>query len=84
MNFRALWPCYEVCNHTPIDEVEWLSNVRPGMVPYGLLVRVWPADGPEPAKLHSPVDPKPAPRRSLVAPGPKCLAVPPSLVDGQL
>ena len=57
MRFRKLWPDHEVCRHTPVDEVEWLSDSRPCIVPYGLLVRVWPAAGPEPAFLRSPVDP---------------------------
>jgi len=57
MQFSTLWPDYEVCAHTPAAAVERLSDSRPGIVPYGLLVRVWPADGPEPAFLHSPVDP---------------------------
>ena len=57
MQFRTRWPDYEVCAHTPAAAVEWLSDSRPGIVPYGLLVRVWPADGPEPAFFRSPVDP---------------------------
>ena len=56
MQFRELYPDYEVCGHTPAAAVERLSDSRPGIVPYGLLVRVWPADGPEPAFFRSPVD----------------------------
>ncbi len=62
MGFRTKWPDYEVCAHTPAAAVEWLSDSRPGIVPYGLLVRVWPASCPEPAFFRSPVDrPDPAP-----------------------
>mmetsp|Transcript_7861 Transcript_7861/g.16770 ORF Transcript_7861/g.16770 Transcript_7861/m.16770 type:complete len:324 (-) Transcript_7861:369-1340(-) len=57
MGFGTRWPDHEVCRHTPADEVERLSDCRSSIVPYGLLVRVWPADGPEPAFLRSPVDP---------------------------
>jgi hypothetical protein len=70
MGFRTQWPNYEVCKHTPVDEVEWFSNIRPGIVPYGLLVRVWPVDGPEPAKLRSPVDPERVLHRGRVVPLP--------------
>jgi hypothetical protein len=56
MQFRTQWPDYVVCRHTPVNEVEWLSDSRPGIVPYGLIVRVWKAHGPEPAYLRSPVD----------------------------
>jgi hypothetical protein len=56
MGFQTIWPDHEVCRHTPVNEVERLSKNRPGIVPYGLLVRVWPADGPEPDFFRSPVD----------------------------
>jgi hypothetical protein len=61
MGFRKRWPEHEVCKHTPVDAVEWYSDIRPGIMTYGLLVRVWPADGPEPAHLRSPVDPESGP-----------------------
>ena len=57
MKFRSKWPDYEVCPHTPVATVERRSDVKPGIEPYGLLVRVWHADGPEPAYFRSPVDP---------------------------
>ena len=59
MGFHKQWPDCEVCGDTPAAAVERLSDSRPGIVPYGLLVRVWPADGPEPAFFRSPVDPDP-------------------------
>ena len=61
MKFQSDWPDYEVCPHTPAATVERLSEVRQGIEPYGLLVRVWPADGPEPAFYRSPVDAGPTP-----------------------
>ncbi len=56
MGFRTQWPGYEVCCHTPAAEVERLSGIRAAIIPYGLLVRVWPANGPEPPFFRSPVD----------------------------
>jgi hypothetical protein len=56
MQFRTKRPGYKVCMHTSEDSVEWLSDDRQAIVIYGLLVRVWPAEGPEPAFFSSPVD----------------------------
>ena len=59
MKFQTTWPDYEVCPHTPLEAVERRSDVRQGIEPYGLLVRVWPAAGPEPPFFCSPVDQDP-------------------------
>ena len=56
MKFGRLWADYEVCPHAPAATVERRSDVRHGVEPYGLLVRVWPAAGPEPAFFRGPVD----------------------------
>jgi hypothetical protein len=56
MLFTEEHPDYVVCQHTPKDLVERVSDNRSAIIPYGLLVRVWAEGGPEPAFFRSPVD----------------------------
>ena len=58
MKFRSAWGQAVICSLLPSqDEVEWLSDARGAIVPYGLLVRVFPKGSP-PDNFKSPVDSK--------------------------
>jgi hypothetical protein len=56
MGFRSVWHQPVVCDLLDNqDEVEWYSDVRGAIIPYGLLVRVFPKGSP-PDNFQSPVD----------------------------
>ena len=44
MRFEQEWPGYlaRTCPHVDLDHIEWMSDINSAVIPYGLLVRVWP------------------------------------------
>ncbi len=56
MNFRSAWRQSVLCDLLDNqDEIEWFSDIRGAIIPYGLLVRVFPK-GSTPDNFRSPVD----------------------------
>jgi hypothetical protein len=50
------WPGYTICEHIDRDEVEWYSDRRGCIIPYGILLRVFPKDQPPDKYFRSPSD----------------------------
>ena len=59
MGFERSWPGHlrQSCPHVDLGEIEWMSNVRAGAIPYGLLIRTWrKGHDPDQEGYKSPVD----------------------------
>ena len=53
------WPGHleRTCPHVDLGAIEWKSRVNAGAIPYGLLVRVWPAGADPTGDVYaSPID----------------------------
>eukprot|EP00662_Eupelagonemidae_sp_cell21_P000132 gene132-41238_t len=57
VGFRSKWSQHTVCPHVSIKRVEWVTDRRGTVIPYGLLIRVYPRDRPPTDGFRSPVDP---------------------------
>mmetsp|Transcript_73799 Transcript_73799/g.238958 ORF Transcript_73799/g.238958 Transcript_73799/m.238958 type:complete len:82 (-) Transcript_73799:292-537(-) len=58
MRFRSTGQS-DVCPHVKVDEVEWVTEHRKSLMPYGILIRTFSPDQ-EPARyFRSPNDPNP-------------------------
>lgn len=55
MNFRQQGR-HDLCPHVSAEEVEWVTEQRKTLIPYGLLVRTYPRDRPPERYFASPVD----------------------------
>jgi hypothetical protein len=59
MAFGRTWPGHlaRTCPHVDLGHIEWLGDQSHMVIPYGLLIRVWPTGAdPEAEAYKSPVD----------------------------
>jgi hypothetical protein len=59
MGFARSMPDHlvQLCPNVDLGRIEWLTKANTSIIPYGLLVRVWPAGSdPEREAYSSPVD----------------------------
>jgi hypothetical protein len=59
MQFKTKMPGHleEFCPHVDLDTIEWKTKANTSIIPYGLLVRVWPVENDTTGEAYSsPVD----------------------------
>eukprot|EP00931_Biecheleriopsis_adriatica_P047884 TRINITY_DN2763_c0_g1_i3.p1 TRINITY_DN2763_c0_g1~~TRINITY_DN2763_c0_g1_i3.p1 ORF type:complete len:494 (-),score=125.71 TRINITY_DN2763_c0_g1_i3:194-1675(-) len=61
MGFRSRWKTreFDLCPHVHTHEVEWVTEVRKSLIPYGILIRTFTEANLPEKHFRSPVDPRP-------------------------